>query len=108
MITLHLSSTLQELAISCGVNTAWCEYFCNLLKLTDFTWIAVDSECVDTLDPFAFPLTMHNVDEAYIPQVCETVKNKIQSAFRKSGRELRIDVEVLQDKQYDNWDFIVE
>ena len=107
-IISHLSSTLEELGISCGINTAWCEYFCYLRNLREFTWIAVDCECVDTPDPFAFPLTMHNVDDTCLPQVCDTMMDKIRSEFRKFGRELHIDVEVLPEHQYDSWDLIIE
>ena len=87
-ITSHLSSTLEELAISCGVNTAWCEYFCYLSKLRDFTWIAVDCECVDTPDPFAFPLMMHNVDEVCLPLICETSEEQDTVGVSKFGRSL--------------------
>ena len=104
VITSQLSATLEELQLTLGMNTAWCEHFSSLRKLKDITWIAVDQECCDSNNPLQLPLEGDD-EEISRAEMVATVTKKMMDAFQGFEQQPSISIQILDQQNYDQWDW---
>jgi F-box domain len=105
-ITSRLSSTLEELQLTMGINTAWCRHFSSLHKLRRFIWMAADLECCESNDSSALPLeTGYDlIMEDDCLEMVETVTEKMIETFHGFEKLPSIHIFVLDETEYSEWD----
>jgi len=98
-ITTHLS-TLEELKLEMGINTAWCGLFSKLRNLKGLAWICNLDECVDTDDLFANPMdaSSNHTVEGRLPYMMESlITERMKVVFEGFSEQPLVRIEILSD-----------
>ena len=103
-ITSQLSATLEELQLTLGMNTSWCEHLSSLHKLKDITWIAVDQEYCDSDNPLQLPLEGDDEETSRAEMVAIIAQN-MMDAFQGFEQQPSISIQILDQQNYDQWDW---
>lgn len=105
-ITSQLSSTLEELQLTSGINTAWCQQFSSLRKLKKIIWMAADQECCDSNNSLLLPFEGggENMSDRGCIDMSQIVTEKMTEAFREFEKLPLIHIIVLNEDVYDEWD----
>jgi hypothetical protein len=104
-ITSSLSSTLEELQLTMGINTAWANEFSSLRKLRDFYWRTMDQEFCDSNDPLDTPLDGSvDIFETSPEEMSDIFAARMEYAFRDFKEVPEYDIRILDDDHYEQWD----
>lgn len=105
-IATRLSSTLEELQLTMGINTAWCRHFSSLRKLKKFIWVTADLEYCESDDSSALPCETDYefIFEGDYTDVGEMVKDKMIEAFYGFEKLPSIHIIILDENEYKDWD----
>lgn len=105
-ITIHLS-TLEDLQLTTGINTAWCELLSKLRNLKRFDWVCFEGDCIDCTDMFTHPAETYMTDDQ--PQdMASLVTERLDAVFEGFVEMPSVYVKILSDETYDQWNELFE
>ena len=103
-IATHLS-TLEELKLKMGINTAWCGLLSKLRNLKKIVWICVEEECVDTNDLFANPMdaspNYETVEE--IEEMASLITERMKVVFDGFSEQPSVYIKILEGDDLDEY-----
>jgi hypothetical protein len=105
-ITTHLSN-LEDLQLTTGINTAWCELFSKLCNLKSIAWVCSEEECIDCTDMFTVPVGDYMTDDQ-LKDMASLVKEKLNSVFEEFVEKPSVYVKILSEDIYEQWDELFE
>jgi len=104
-ITSHLSN-LEDLQLTTGINTAWCELFSKSRNLKSIAWVCFEEECIDCTDMFTNPIDYMSDDS--LEDMASLVTEKLNAVFEQFVEKPSVYVKILSEEIYDQWDELFE